>query len=124
MARSTTRPKNNGAEGHLPLNSPDFFVLAALATGERHGYGIVKDIEARTRGKVRMRPGNLYRVIDRLMERGLVEAGSVKETGSASGRRRTYRITTLGRRVVKAHVESVADMAGAFGDFSAAPGTG
>lgn len=93
------------------LPSTDFFALAALSAAERHGYGIVKDIEARTRGKVRMRPGNLYRVLDRLMERGLVKARTGHETTSPPGARREYRITALGRRAVRAHLEAVVDMA-------------
>ena len=58
-----------------------------------------------------MRPGNLYRVLDRLMERGLVEVGDGQETESPAGTRRAYRITALGRRVGRAHLEAVVDMA-------------
>lgn len=97
--------KTEAIESWLPLNTMDFLVLAVLSDGERHGYGIVKDIAARTDGKVRVRPGNLYRVVDRLMERGLVEARGRSEADSASGNRRHYGITALGREVVAGHVE-------------------
>ena len=103
MARSSKRPKE--IDACLPLNSVDFFVLAVLTDGSRHGYGIVKDITARTDGKVRVRPGNLYRVIDRLIDRGLVETKSRKKAGQSSGTRRYYGITALGQKVVAAHVE-------------------
>ena len=108
MSRSPTRADH--VEESLPLNSSDFFVLAALSTGMRHGYGIVKDIESRTHGKVRMRPGNLYRVLDRLVERGLVEVAKEPGGESPAGVQRVFRITTVGRRTLRAHLEAVADM--------------
>lgn len=92
-------------ESRLPLNMMDFLVLAVLSDGECHGYGIVKSIEARTEGKVRVRPGNLYRVVDRLMEQGLVEARGRSDVDGSAGNRRHYGITALGRKVVASHVE-------------------
>jgi DNA-binding PadR family transcriptional regulator len=93
----------------------DFLVLAVLTDGERHGYGIVKDITARTDGRVKVRPGNLYRVVDRLMERGFVEAGSRKVPDSTAEPRRHYGITRLGRKVAAAHAELFADVVAASG---------
>lgn len=98
---------------NLPLKAVEFFVLAVLTDGERHGYGIVKEITARTNGRVRVRPGNLYRVLDRLMERGLVEATGKKKTEPPSGTRRYYGVTALGREVAVAHVKLFADVVGA-----------
>lgn len=97
-------------EGFLPLNNMDFLVLAVLMDGERHGYGIVKDIAARTNGRVALRPGNLYRVVDRLMDRRLVEAGERKEAEGPSGPRRHFRITALGRKVAAAHAALLSDV--------------
>lgn len=118
MTRSSRRVTETAKD--VPLNTMDFFVLAALMTGERHGYGIVKDIETRTDGKVKIRPGNLYRVIDRLMEEGLVEPGSRKSSEPSSEKRRLYRITSPGREMVTAHVELIVKMASASAELSPA----
>ncbi len=106
-----TPPKTKAdVESWLPLNTMDFLVLAVLTDGERHGYGIVKDITVRTAGRVQVRPGNLYRVVDRLIERGFVEAGSRKAPGSSDEPRRHYCITQLGREVAAAHTELFTDV--------------
>ncbi len=100
-------------EAWLPLNSIDFLVLAVLTDGERHGYGIVKEITDRTDGRVKLRPGNLYRVVDRLMERGVVEARSKKAPDSTGEPRQHYGITRFGRKVVAAHTELFVDVVAA-----------
>jgi len=107
-------------EAWLPLNSMDFLVLAVLTDGERHGYGIVKDITTRTDGRVQVRPGNLYRVIDRLMERGFVEARARKASQASPEARRHYGITPLGREVAVAHVALVSDVVAASGTLKCA----
>jgi DNA-binding PadR family transcriptional regulator len=83
-----------------------FHILLALAQGERHGYGILKDILEQTDGDVRLGPGTLYGTLQRLMEAGLVEEvpGIAPETDHDS-RRRYYRITRQGRRALGADVE-------------------
>ena len=94
----------------LPLPPATFHVLLALSTGERHGYGILQDIEARTGGELRMSAGTLYRTIQRLVEQGLIEEpGGVRLPGGDS-RRRYYRITGFGEAVVKADAERLADL--------------
>jgi len=109
-----TPPKQQqDTEAWLPLNTFDFLVLAILTDGERHGYGIVKEITSRTDGRVRVRPGNLYRVVNRLMERGLIKAGGRKVPDSSAEPRRHYSITPLGRKVVAAHVELFSDVVAA-----------
>jgi DNA-binding PadR family transcriptional regulator len=109
----SSRREQEDIETWLPLNPIDFLVLAVLTDGERHGYGIVKDIADRTNGRVKVRPGNLYRVIDRLMERGFVEAGSRKAPDSTAEPRQHYGITRLGRKVVAAHAELFLDVVAA-----------
>ena len=87
----------------LPLSRVDFLVLLVLTDGERHGYGIVKEIEDRTEGKVQPLPGNLYAVMRRLMESGLVtRAPSGSGSDSEGRKRRYYQITDTGRRVLAA----------------------
>lgn len=107
------RKKQTDIEASLPLNSMDFLVLAVLTDGERHGYGIVKDISTSTNGRVSVRPGNLYRVIDRLIDRGFVEARAREASDSAPEPRRHYGITPLGRKVAAAHAAMFTDVVAA-----------
>lgn len=84
----------------LPLKPVELEVLLSLSEGDLHGYGLVQAIEARTDGVVRLEPGNLYRVIRRLLEDGLVVEAGRRPTGDGAERRRYYSITALGSRVL------------------------
>jgi len=91
---------------HLPLKPVDLEVLLALAGEERHGYGLVQAIAERTGGLLTLDPGNLYRVIKRMLADGLVaEAGQRSAPDENGERRRYYRITPLGGRVLAAEIE-------------------
>ena len=115
-----------------PLKPAELDVLLALVGGETHGYGIKKDAERRTRGKVRLGPGTLYRTLDGLLGRGWIEEHGETEVGGR--RRRHYRITESGKRAVSAEVDRLEEIvAGArkrgvsgwgFGRGPAAGGTG
>jgi DNA-binding PadR family transcriptional regulator len=94
----------------LPLPPATFHVLLALSTGERHGYGILQDIEARTGGELRLSAGTLYRTIQRLVEQGLIEESSKASLKGDDPRRRYYRITRFGDTVVKADAERLAHL--------------
>lgn len=101
----------DASERFLPMNPVEFLVLAVLADGELHGYGLVSGIAERTDGRVRLRPGNLYRVLDRLMSRGLIEESERREADdgadarSGQEKRRFYRVTELGRRAAAAEAD-------------------
>jgi DNA-binding PadR family transcriptional regulator len=84
----------------LPLSPQVLHLLLVLADGERHGYGIMQEVEARTAGEVRLGPGTLYGAIRRLREDGLIE-----ERPGADERRRNYRLTSFGRSVARLEVE-------------------
>ena len=87
----------------LPLRPVDFLVLLVLVDGERHGYGIVRDIEERTEGETRLLPGNLYAVLRRLMKVGLVAEAEKRPAGDLGDeRRRYYHITSMGEKAVSA----------------------
>jgi DNA-binding PadR family transcriptional regulator len=91
---------------HLPLKPVDLELLLALADEDRHGYGLVQAIAAHTDGLIELDPGNLYRVIKRLLADGLVaEAGQRSAPDEGGERRRYYRITPLGGRVLTAELE-------------------
>ncbi len=83
----------------LPLSEAVFHILLALAAGERHGYGILLEVEERTGGRVRLGPGTLYGAIKRLRGQGLVEETAGEEDDPTDERRRYYRLTPLGREV-------------------------
>jgi DNA-binding PadR family transcriptional regulator len=91
---------------HLPLKPVDLELLLALAEDDRHGYGLVQAIGAHTNGLIALDPGNLYRVIKRLLADGLVaEAGQRPAPDEEGERRRYYRLTPLGGRVLAAELE-------------------
>lgn len=106
----TTKTETDG-ERRVPLKSVEFLVLAALYEEPLHGYGIVLDIDERTKGKVQLRPGDVYRVIYRLRERNLLEDSDRRPTGDLDDERRTYyRITSLGRQVAAEEAELLAEI--------------
>src|SRR5262245_33834091 len=93
-------------DAHLPLKPVDLEILLALADGNRHGYGLVRAVHDHTHGLIDLDPGNLYRVLKRLLEAGLVdEAGQSASEETGGERRRNYRLTALGRRVLAAELE-------------------
>lgn len=88
-----------------------FQILLALADGERHGYAIMKDVEASTGGRVRLGPGTLYRSIKRMLADGLIEECDERPDPDLDDeRRRYYRLTALGRRVARAEAERLAGL--------------
>ena len=96
MAAKTVDPSNE----FLPLTPAVFFILFALANGEKHGYAIMKEVSILSDGKVRMGPGTLYTTIQRLFELGLIEEGKTDD----KERRRYYRLTREGRLVFRAEL--------------------
>jgi DNA-binding PadR family transcriptional regulator len=83
-----------------------FHVLLALADEERHGYAIIKDVEARTNGKVRLGAGTLYGLVRRFLAEGFIEESRRRPPATEDDeRRRYYRLTPSGRRVLVTEVE-------------------
>jgi DNA-binding PadR family transcriptional regulator len=100
-----------GADGRLPLTSTVFHILLSLADRERHGYGIMQEVEAMTQGRIRMGPGTLYGAIKRLIATGLiVESDERPDPEQDDERRRYYRLTSLGRSVLGAETQRLADL--------------
>jgi len=106
MANSTNTV-DAAAASFIPLSAKDYHVLMVLLDSESHGYGMVKDIEERTDGRISLEAANLYRVIRRLIRDGLVAESDRRATPEteADERRRYYRITTLGRGVLALEAE-------------------
>lgn len=99
----TRSHKQVDVDQFLPLTPVAFEILLSVAGGERHGYAIMQDIEASTRGKVRLNPGTLYRAVGRLVNAGLLEELAERPAPDLDdARRRYYAATTLGLQVAKA----------------------
>ncbi len=86
-----------------PLKSPVLHILLALSSGDRHGLGIADDVAAATEGAVELGPGTLYRSLDQMRDSGLVERVDHPEP-SADPRRKYYRITPTGTRLLRAEM--------------------
>src|SRR5438477_3956874 len=88
-------------EAFLPLKSNWFHILLSLVDGEQHGYGIMQDVLARSEGKVRLWPATLYGSLKRLIKEGLIaESGERPAPEHDDARRRYYKLTNLGHRVL------------------------
>jgi DNA-binding PadR family transcriptional regulator len=93
----------------LPLPPATFYILLALADGDRHGYAIILNIASRTDGSVRLSAGTLYRSIQRMLEQGLVEETSERPAPDEDDeRRRYYRLTGFGTAVARAEAGRLA----------------
>ena len=93
-------------DSQLPVKPVELLVLTMLSAGDRHGYGIRQDILDHTRGSMALEAGNLYRTIRRLEADGLIdESGRRPAMSDDDERRRYYRLTPFGRRVLAAELE-------------------
>lgn len=101
--------ENSDAEALLPLTPAAFQILLALSGGERHGYAIMREIEASTQGQLRIGPGTLYRSIKQMLAQGLIVAAAERPDPALDDeRRRYYRLTELGQRVGAAEARRLA----------------
>jgi DNA-binding PadR family transcriptional regulator len=97
------------AEKLLPLTQSVFHILLALADEERHGYGIMQDVATQTSGALQLGPGTLYGCLKRMLAAGLVEESDERPDPMLDDeRRRYYRMTPLGGRVVRAEAQRLA----------------
>ncbi len=89
-----------------PLTPAVFHILLALSDGERHGYGIMKQVEADSQGKVSMGPGTLYGSLKRMLEAGLVKESDKRVDPEMDDERRIYyQITAVGAQALAAELE-------------------
>lgn len=105
MSDTTQRP-----EDLLPLTPAVFNILLTLADGEKHGYGIMLEVESNTKGQVLMGPGTLYGSIKRMLQAGLIEESHERVDPEMDDPRRRsyYRLTGLGRRTLQMEAERLA----------------
>lgn len=89
-----------------PLTPAVFHILLALSSGERHGYGIMKQVEADSQGKVSMGPGTLYGSLKRMLDAGLVRESDKRVDPEMDDQRRIYyQITGIGAEALAAELE-------------------
>ncbi|HEX8944033.1 MAG TPA: PadR family transcriptional regulator [Gemmatimonadaceae bacterium] len=107
-----TGPDRNNPADFLPLKPDAFYVLLVLLHGERHGYAIMRDAAARSDGRVELQAGALYRLLAKMLDDGLVVESQRRPAADADDeRRRYYRVTSLGKRVIAAEAERMASLA-------------
>lgn len=99
------RPKTPAPETSAPLTPAMFHVLLALAGDDLHGYAILKEVELRTGGEVKLSTGTLYGIIKRLLNDGLIIERRERHSAHDDERRRYYRLTARGREVAAAEAE-------------------
>jgi DNA-binding PadR family transcriptional regulator len=93
-------------KSNAPLTPAVLHILLALATQERHGYGIMKQVELDSQGKVKMGPGTLYGSLGRMIDAGLIRESAKKIDPKMDDERRVYyKITAVGQKALAAELE-------------------
>jgi DNA-binding PadR family transcriptional regulator len=94
-----------------PLPSAAFQILLSLVGEDLHGYGIMRRVANQTRGRMRLGPGTLYSSIQALLEEKFIEEVDLREDPKLGhGRRRYYKLTPAGRKLVRVEAERLADL--------------
>ena len=95
----------------LPLRPNWLHVVLSLADQEQHGYGIMQEVLERTGGKVRLWPATLYGTLKRLIDENLIEESGDRPAAELDdARRRYYRLTRLGRKVLAGESQRLEDL--------------
>jgi DNA-binding PadR family transcriptional regulator len=94
----------------LPLTHVSYHVLLAIADKPLHGYGIIKEVTERTDGRIELEAGTLYAAIKRLSDDQLLDEASPPRSGNTDSRRKYYRLTPFGRRVLRAESQRLVSL--------------
>lgn len=89
-------------QDQLPLTESTFFIILSLAPGPKHGYAILKEIEALSESRVTLSTGTLYGALKRMLDSGWIERVPDPEPDESNRERKAYRLTELGRRILEA----------------------
>ena len=87
----------------LPLSPANLYILFSLAAEDRHGYGIMQEVTRQSGGQYKLGPGTLYDNLQKLMNQGMLE-DAPQRAADDDPRRRYYRLTEFGRRILAAEV--------------------
>jgi DNA-binding PadR family transcriptional regulator len=111
MTETKSSAAEKPVESFLPLTPAVFHILLTLADGEAHGYAVMQEVTRRSGGAVRLGPGTRYGAISRLLEdKIIVESEERPDPEMDDTRRRYYRLTKLGGRVLAAETERLSDL--------------
>src|SRR5438034_11819123 len=109
--RGKAKKPEKAVQSFLPLTPAVFHILLTLADGEAHGYAMMQEVTRRSGGTVRLGPGTLYGAISRLLEDGIIEESEERpDPDMDDTRRRYYRLTKLGGRVLTAETRRLEDL--------------
>jgi len=96
----------SGPQKSISLTPAAFHIMLVLAGGENHGYAIMREVTEHTQGKMRLGPGSLYGTIKRMLAEGWIEESDERPDPELDDeRRRYYRLTGVGRKLVQAEAE-------------------
>ena len=104
------RQHEHDPESFLPLTTANLHILLALASEERHGYAIIQEVTEASEGMIKLGPGTLYRSLRDLLEDGLIDESTRRPGKAEDPRRRYYRLTALGRRVLGLEARRLANV--------------
>jgi DNA-binding PadR family transcriptional regulator len=90
---------------YLPLTETSFFILLSIAASPKHGYAIMKDVEAMSEQRVVLATGTLYSALKRMLEDGWIERVEVALTNGELRERKLYKLTDLGRKILDAEID-------------------
>jgi DNA-binding PadR family transcriptional regulator len=100
---------NEEIQGFLPLSPANLYILLSLAAEDRHGYGIMQEVARQSDGQYKLGPGTLYDNLQKLMNQGIVE-DAPRRSADDDPRRRYYRMTSFGRKVLAADIERLEEL--------------
>ena len=90
---------------HLPLREPTIFILLSLSPGPKHGYAILKEVEALSDGRIKLSTGTLYGAIKRLLDRNWIKRVEDPLPNNTDRVRKAYALTERGRRILNAETQ-------------------
>jgi DNA-binding PadR family transcriptional regulator len=99
----------------LPLREPTFYILLSLSTSEKHGYAILREVEAHSAGRVQLSTGTLYEALARLLDQDLIERvestnGDDPQDQHPGRPRKSYRLSPRGLQVLQAETDRLRQM--------------
>jgi len=89
---------------NLPLREPTFLILLSLAPGPKHGYAILKEVEALSDGRVKLSTGTLYGAIERLLDQDWIRRVDDPIPNDTNRKRKAYELTESGRKALNAEI--------------------
>ena len=108
---TSTMDSPRNPRSFLPLPDSELEILIALAAGESHGYAIMRAVAERTEGRRRLGPGTLYTALKRLLAARLIEeVAASRDAGAEEARRRLYRLSHFGSRVLEAELDRLSTL--------------